>query len=133
MAREFEGPGTISVSGGRTSALMLRRMMDAGALSNPDLHVVFANTGREREETLQFVRDIEVNWGVKIWWLEYIEHQPRFRWTNFENASRRGEPFEALLRLFVLGFCFVLLGEQMEDADVAAYESRARAEIEAGR
>lgn len=67
----IEGPAVISFSGGRTSGLMLRRILDAhdGALP-PDVFVVFANTGKERGETLDFVRDCAVHWDVRIRWVE---------------------------------------------------------------
>ena len=51
-----EGPALISFSGGRTSGFMLWHILDAydGKLPD-DVHVCFANTGKEREETLRFV------------------------------------------------------------------------------
>lgn len=63
----IEGPAVISFSGGRTSGYMLRRILDAGL--QPDVHVLFADTGQERDETYRFVRDVEVQWGVEIHWL----------------------------------------------------------------
>src|ERR1700732_1089275 len=57
---KIDGPATIAVSGGRTSGLMLRRIMDAhGGLLPPDVVAGFANTGKERPETLDFVRNGE--------------------------------------------------------------------------
>lgn len=54
----IEGPALISFSGGRTSALMLKRIIDAhGGTLPADVFVAFANTGREREETLRFVHE----------------------------------------------------------------------------
>ena len=48
-------PAVISVSGGRTSACMLRHILDAhGGRLPDDIAVVFANTGMERPETLDF-------------------------------------------------------------------------------
>lgn len=45
----IEGPALISFSGGRTSGLMLRRILDAhGGRLHRDVHVVYANTGRVR-------------------------------------------------------------------------------------
>ncbi|THF55938.1 adenine nucleotide alpha hydrolase family protein [Pseudothauera rhizosphaerae] len=48
-----EGPAVISFSGGRTSGMMLRKILDShgGQLPN-DVRVLFANTGKEAPETL---------------------------------------------------------------------------------
>lgn len=99
MSNPFEiiEPTCISFSGGRTSAYMLYRILQAHDMSLPSEAIVcFANTGKECEETLEFVHDCETNWGVKINWLEYKAHETpkdRFRVVNFETASRDGEPF----------------------------------------
>lgn len=87
------GPAYISFSGGLTSGLMLRRALDAGL--DEDVHVVFANTGKEREETLDFVRECGDRWGVTIRWIEYDD--AGFREVSFATASRRGEPFARLI------------------------------------
>lgn len=63
----IEGPALISFSGGRTSGYMLRRILDAGLQS--EVHVVFADTGKEREETYEFVRETERQWRVKVNWV----------------------------------------------------------------
>lgn len=96
MADPFliEGPALVSFSGGRTSGLMLRRILDVGL--QPDVHVVFANTGKEREETLVFVQECSARWGVSISW---VERPPGgMHIVTFDTASRNGEPFEALIR-----------------------------------
>jgi 3'-phosphoadenosine 5'-phosphosulfate sulfotransferase (PAPS reductase)/FAD synthetase len=90
-------PTVISFSGGRTSAYMLWRVLQSNGGKLPkDAIVCFANTGKEMEETLEFVRDCETNWNVPIVWLEYTTHKTpkkRFKVVNFETASRDGEPF----------------------------------------
>ncbi len=93
------GPAIISVSGGRTSGYMLRRVLDAhGGTLPPDVHAVFANTGREMPATIDFVRDIEAYWGQRIVWLEFTARRADgFREVNYNSASRDGEPFAALL------------------------------------
>jgi hypothetical protein len=105
-----EGPALISFSGGRTSAFMLKQILDAhdGQLP-PDVHVTFANTGREREETLRFVHECGSRWGADIRWLEWRDRpkgaegrdtawQERFEEVGFNSASRKGEPLKALYR-----------------------------------
>jgi 3'-phosphoadenosine 5'-phosphosulfate sulfotransferase (PAPS reductase)/FAD synthetase len=95
-----EGNIQVAFSGGRTSAYMLRRLIEA----NPDwpaerVQVTFQNTGREMPETLNFVRDVEHNFGVPVVWLEYApDCDPMFRIVDHATASREGEPFEALIR-----------------------------------
>jgi len=93
-------PGAVvSFSGGRTSAYMLRLLLDAhGGKLPPDCHVVFANTGKEDEATLRFVRDCAQRWSVPIVWVEYLPDGEGWRRVDFASASRNGEPFEALIR-----------------------------------
>lgn len=61
-----------------------------------DVQVVFANTGKEREETLEFVQECSKRWRVPIHWLEF--RPGSFQEVNFEIASRHGEPFAALIK-----------------------------------
>src|SRR5689334_7834999 len=95
----IEGPAVVSFSGGRTSGLMLRRILDAGL--QPDVHVLFANTGREREETLAFVYEIETRWQILVHWLERpmfaSAHERGYNEVTYATASRHGEPFEQLI------------------------------------
>jgi 3'-phosphoadenosine 5'-phosphosulfate sulfotransferase (PAPS reductase)/FAD synthetase len=92
-------PTVVSFSGGRTSAYMLWRVLEANGGVLPDEAIVcFANTGKEEEATLQFVRDCELNWGVPIVWLEYQSENPKFRVVDFKTASRDGEPFAELIK-----------------------------------
>ncbi len=92
------GPALISFSGGRTSAYMLRQILDAHDGTLPDdVVVTFANTGKEREETLRFVHDCATHWGVRVHWLEYRPGEERFAKVGFNTASRNGEPFAALI------------------------------------
>lgn len=95
-------PTCISFSGGRTSAYMLYKVLEANDMKLPEEAIVcFANTGKEDEATLKFVNDCAVNWNVPIVWLEYRNaEETKDRWTQvtYETASRNGEPFEALIR-----------------------------------
>lgn len=97
----IDGPAVVSFSGGRTSAYMLWRIIQAhGGDLPPDVVVAFANTGREMPQTLDFVRDCGERWGVPILWVEYVpaeEVANRWRIVTYETASRNGEPFAALI------------------------------------
>ena len=59
-------PTVISFSGGRTSAYLLWRVLQSNNGLPEEAIVCFANTGKEEEATLEFVRDCEQNWGVEI-------------------------------------------------------------------
>lgn len=101
----IDGPAVISFSGGRTSALLLRYILDAhGGVLPPDVFVVYANTGKEREETLRFILACSVRWHVPITWVERMPgphtdmpHKDRAREVTFETASRKGEPFDQII------------------------------------
>lgn len=93
-----EGNVQISFSGGRTSAYMLHHILEAnGDLPEGRVEVMFQNTGREMEETLEFVREVGQRWGVMITWTEYRATAPGFEVVGFQGASRNGEPFDALI------------------------------------
>ena len=93
------GKVQIAFSGGRTSAYMLRKIMDAnpGMIGNPDVVVTFQNTGREMLETLDFVQEVGARWGVPVVWLEYLPSAPHFQVVSHNSAARNGEPFDALI------------------------------------
>ena len=97
------GPALISFSGGRTSAYMLWRILQAyGGTLPDDVHVTFANTGKEREETLRFVHDCATNWNVRVRWLEWRQRDgeiaDRFEEVGYNSANRDGAPFLKLVR-----------------------------------
>lgn len=119
------GPALISFSGGRTSGYMLKQIVDAhGGTLPANVKVAFANTGKERPETLRFVHECGARWGVDIAWLEWratpkqvegragfrewlAEHDPGSRMVDpagfevvgFNSAARNGEPFAAVIAM----------------------------------
>lgn len=99
---KINGPALISFSGGRTSAYLLYRIVEAYQGDLPDdIFVTFANTGKEAEQTLEFVDKCSKEWGVHVHWLEHYfgSERPKHRTkeVTFETASRNGEPFERLI------------------------------------
>lgn len=92
------GPALISFSGGRTSAYMLHEILAAHRGKLPeDVIVTFANTGKEREETLRFVHECEARWGVKVHWVEWRPPNT-FEEVGYNSANRDGKWFAELLR-----------------------------------
>lgn len=103
-------PFCFHFSGGRTSGYLLRHVLDAyGGIMPPcgvegfeakPCPIVFTNTGKEFEQTLEFVRECGERWGVPVHWVEWRDKtkktDPGFEIVTFETASRNGEPFLAL-------------------------------------
>lgn len=102
----MEEPLLISFSGGRTSAFMTRFILEHYG-KNADTHILFANTGKENEETLVFVNECSKRWDMPIIWLESVLSEKKgegnnFKIVDFDTASRNGEPFERLIRKYGL-------------------------------
>lgn len=93
-----EGNVQIAFSGGRTSAYMLHKILEANGGLPDRVQVCFQNTGREMPQTLDFVQECGARWGVRIVWLEYLSDAPHFETVSHNSASRNGEPFEKLIR-----------------------------------
>ena len=98
----------ISFSGGRTSGFMLYKVLEAYKFKLPEnIKVLFANTGKEMPETLDFVKRCSDEWGVEIVWLERRsrrateEEKNKFVYTtmvvDYKSASRNGAPFLELI------------------------------------
>ena len=107
----FGAPRTylVHTSGGATSGLMLRRILDAHGGKLPDYaRALFANTGKERIETLRFLRAMAHRWRVDIHWIEYRWHPERaggrkdpkhdVARVTFRTAARNGEPFSRMIQ-----------------------------------
>jgi 3'-phosphoadenosine 5'-phosphosulfate sulfotransferase (PAPS reductase)/FAD synthetase len=75
--------------------------MGGGQLPN-EAKVIFCNTGKEEEATLRFVNECSKRWNVEITWLEFAvqDNEKISKVVNFETASRKGEPFEAVINWY---------------------------------
>lgn len=98
----------ISFSGGRTSGFMLKWLLD-NKQDEYEMKVVFSNTGKEHEATLDFVKNCQDNFGVEVVWIE-AQHKNeagnkfsekgwsvKHKIVDYETASRNGEPFEEMI------------------------------------
>jgi 3'-phosphoadenosine 5'-phosphosulfate sulfotransferase (PAPS reductase)/FAD synthetase len=88
----------ISFSGGETSALMTRLLLTRWRDKYDEVVVLFANTGQENEQTLEFVKRCDDAFGFNTVWVEAIPQRGRgllkHRVVTFDTASRDGQPFE---------------------------------------
>lgn len=94
----------VSVSGGETS-LFMAIWLWLHKQDEYEMIFVFANTGQENEETLIFLKKCAEYFGINIIWIEADVKDgkgngTRFKLTDFENASRNGEPFEAVIKKY---------------------------------
>jgi hypothetical protein len=56
----------VTISGGRSSAMMSRHIQTNEKYKDYNKAYVFCNTGMERYETIQFLKDCETYWGIHI-------------------------------------------------------------------
>jgi len=94
-----DGNVQISFSGGRTSGYLLHQILEANGNLPDRVKVMFANTGREMPETLDFVQECSERWSVPITWIEYRRKESKVSYdvVSHNSASRNGEPFEILI------------------------------------
>ncbi len=59
----------VSFSGGETSAYMAKWLIDNKS-DKYEMAFVFANTGEENEETLNFVNRCDKEWNLGVVWIE---------------------------------------------------------------
>ena len=95
-------------SGGRSSAYLMHHVVERNGGLPDGTACIFANTGKEREETLDFVQRCAEEWGITITWLEYQYRpaaaggasDPKHAYVVVDHAvaSRDGQPFEQLIR-----------------------------------
>lgn len=99
-------------SGGRTSAFMGQFLNTYDKYKDYDKVFLFANTGKEKEQTLEFINKCDKEWGLNIVWIEAVINPERgkgtdFKVVDFETASRNGGPFEEMLKVYPMPNSFV--------------------------
>jgi len=96
----------VSFSGGETSGFMSQWLKNHyREFGYENIVFVFANTGLENEQTLEFVEKCDIRFGLKLYWLEALVWQGErkgtgYTITDFEHAKRKGEPFEAIIQKY---------------------------------
>lgn len=95
----------ISFSGGETSAYMAQWLKYNKTQDYDRVFCVFANTGQENEETLEFVEMCDHFFNLGVHWIEAnVIHGERkgsqFFPVTYDTASRNGEPFEEVIKKY---------------------------------
>ena len=94
----------VSFSGGETSAYLCKWLLDNKS-NDYNMIFIFANTGDEEEETLNFVNNCSTEWNINIIWVEaLVNHKERIsskhKIVNFHTASRNREPFIEVIKKY---------------------------------
>jgi 3'-phosphoadenosine 5'-phosphosulfate sulfotransferase (PAPS reductase)/FAD synthetase len=92
-------------SGGRTSAFMAQFLQSYCKYDDYDKLFIYANTGKELPETLDFINLCDKKWNLNILWVEAKINKEKGRGTdfkivNYDTASRNGEPFAEMLTAY---------------------------------
>lgn len=92
----------VSFSGGRTSGYMAYMMKQRKDIN---CHFVFANTGQEREETLEFVNAVDKRFCLNLVWVESVVHHgvrksSTHKVVDFKTADRTGMLFEEMIKKY---------------------------------
>lgn len=94
----------ISFSGGETSAFMAQWLIANKAQKYDEVLCVFANTGQENEQTLDFVDQCDKHFGLKVVWVEANVQEGRVGTSHtivdYKTVSRNGEPFEDVIKKY---------------------------------
>lgn len=91
----------IAFSGGRTSGLMAKKIKDY-LQDRYEMLFVFANTGKEREETLVFADRCDKYFNLNLVWIEAVTDMKNgngvsAKVVSFDSAARNGEPFDSMI------------------------------------
>jgi len=96
----------VSFSGGETSAFMAQWLLNHKQ-DEYDMIFVFANTGQENEETLEFVDQCDKAFNLGVVWVEAVVHHGQRKGTthkivDFETANRNGDVFEEVIKKYMI-------------------------------
>lgn len=93
----------VTVSGGRSSAFMAYHILTNEKYNDYNKVFIFANTGQERKETIDFLKNIEKYWGIKLVIVEAVGSEEMgigigFKVVEWETISMDSEPFREIIK-----------------------------------
>jgi 3'-phosphoadenosine 5'-phosphosulfate sulfotransferase (PAPS reductase)/FAD synthetase len=92
----------VTVSGGRSSAIMARHIQTNKKYENYNKIFVFCNTGMERPETIEFLKNIEKYWKMPIIKIEGVYSNDlgtgvKYKIVDWENLNMNAGPFSKMI------------------------------------
>jgi hypothetical protein len=92
----------ITVSGGRSSALMARHIQTNKKYKDYEKVFVFCNTGMERKETIDFLKNIEKHWEIPLVKIEGVYSNElgtgiKYKIVDWNNLNMNALPFSEMI------------------------------------
>lgn len=93
----------VLVSGGRSSAMMARHIQTSEKYDKYEKLYCFCNTGQERPETIQFLKDMVYYWGIPLNIIEGVYSMEmgvgvRHRIVDFDTMDMEGKVFTEAIK-----------------------------------
>lgn len=100
-----ELPILCTVSGGKTSAFLAIYLREK--YPKRKILFCFANTGAEKSETLDFLKNFQIEFNIDLVWLEALVNPKkgqgtRYTIVDYDTASRNYGPFESVIKKYGL-------------------------------
>lgn len=97
-----DGSLMVTVSGGRSSAMMARHIQTNEKYANYEKVFVFCNTGMERPETIDFLKNIEKYWEMPIVKIEGVYSNDlgtgvKYKIVDWKNMNMTAKPFSKMI------------------------------------
>lgn len=92
----------VTVSGGRSSAMMARHIQTSEKYKDYNKAYVFCNTGMERPQTIRFLKDIEKYWGIELIKIEGVYSLEMgvgvsYKIVDWDSLNMTAQPFKEMI------------------------------------
>ena len=92
----------VTISGGRSSAMMARHIQTNEKYADFKKVFVFCNTGMERPETIDFLKNIEKFWQIEITKIEGVYSNDlgtgvKYKIVDWDNLNMTADPFSKMI------------------------------------
>lgn len=92
----------VTVSGGRSSAMMARHIQTSEKYKDYNKAYVFCNTGMERPETIDFLKNIEKEWNLPLIKIEGVYSLEmgvgaKYKIVDWDDLNMTAQPFKEMI------------------------------------